>query len=133
MDPAAYTLIGALGGVVITQVANFLLEEKRIAHRKEEELVASKRASVGTLQSRRREAYALFLAELDFYVAVNESRADQMLKYFYSAVIIASENVYTELGNLLQLAQKTGGNGEELRKAKGNVVKSIRKELSSSY
>ena len=63
----------------------------------------------------------------------SELFADQMLKYFYSAVIIASENVYTELGNLLQLAQKTGGNSEELRKAKGNVVKSIRKELSSSY
>lgn len=132
MEPAAYTLIGALGGVIITQIANFLLEEKRITHRREDEAIAREKVARENLQARRQEAYALFMAEFDFYIGVNHSRADQMLKYFYSATIIASEAISDELPKLLNLAQETGDNGEELKVEKGKVVKIMRTELTSA-
>ncbi len=132
MDPAAYTLIGALGGVIITQIANFLLEEKRIIHRREDEAGARKRVSGESLQAKRQEAYALFMAEFDFYIGVNHSRADHMLKYFYSAIIIASEEIADELPTLLNLAQESGDNGKELKKAKGKAINLMRSELTSA-
>ncbi|WP_057833185.1 hypothetical protein [Colwellia sp. TT2012] len=92
MDASAYTLIGALGGVIVTQVANFLLEAKKgenLKVVKHLELVETRKHE---LSKERRLAYAKYLVEFDHYV--NEPSKGQafLLGSYYTALILAPEN-----------------------------------------
>jgi hypothetical protein len=129
VDPAAYTLIGALGGVALTQLANYLLEDRRIENRRKDEESAHYRVVSKELNSKRQEAYALFMADLDYwYVLDQNDRMQHLLINFYSAAIIASDDVSVKMSAIVEKAQLRDTKNEEMRSLKKALMISMRKD-----
>jgi len=131
MDASVYALIGALGGVVITQAANYFLEEKRTKHRLDEESLNRRRALASEVRNKRHEIYSQSLAELDYWYALEKTdRAEHMLKHFYSASVIASDEVAGALADLLRSMQDNSIKPADVKQKKGDVLRLMRKEVT---
>jgi len=92
MDASAYALIGALGGIIVTQVANFFLEGKKaqsLKALKELELEDARRKE---LSKERRLAYAKYLEEYDHYANDPSKGEAFLLGSYYAALILAPAN-----------------------------------------
>ena len=129
MEPAAYTLLGALGGILITQVANYFLEDK-----KSQNLVKLKKLDVAhhkdaEQNKERREIYAKYLVELDNYAGKNHDDFMQIINVFYSALIVANEATSKEITNTLSIVKKKDFESENYIKAKKDLLTAMRDEI----
>ena len=131
MDSAIYAVIGAIGGAGVTQVANFVIEQRKIKNRREDERLARISAFNSEMRLKKQEAYAKFMAELDYWLTVNHSRSEHLLFSFYSAVILSSKKTATSLARLLREAEDPKIDGDELQKTKGRVIDELHAELTS--
>lgn len=131
MDSVIYTLIGALGGVLITQLTNIWMEERRLKNKRKDEDANFRRNISRELKDKRREVYAQFLGELDYWYATDKSdRLNLMLGHFYSASVIASPSVADKLNQVFRAARDGVSKPEILLELKGELVKLMREDIT---
>src|SRR5690554_6869912 len=92
MDTSLYTLIGALGGVIVTQAANFFLERKRGSTQISLKNLELKEQQRQELHRERRVVYAKYLEEFDHYINDPSKGVESMLTSYYSALMLASND-----------------------------------------
>ena len=91
MDAPLYTLIGALGGVLVTQVANYFLESKKGKNAKEAKKLELDEIRKHDLFKERRLAYTKYLEEFDRYINMTDKHPESVISSYYSALILASK------------------------------------------
>lgn len=96
MDPAFYTLMGALGGILITQIANYFLEDKKSKNLIALKSIEIKHQGHSELLKERRIAYAQYLNSLDQHYGKKTEGLADIVGDYYSAIIV-SRDVTTEL------------------------------------
>lgn len=127
MDASLYTLIGALGGVLVTQFANFLLEKKRGANQVLLKRLELKEQQRQELHRERRVAYAKYLEEFDRYVNDPIKGPESVLTSYYSALILASDETSTVL--IASLNFILDGESEEIMQSKKQLFKAMQKDI----
>ncbi|MGA8862484.1 MAG: hypothetical protein WB444_01595 [Gallionella sp.] len=129
MDSAAYSLIGAFGGVVITQLANYLLENKKannLVRLKELDVTYHKNSE---LQKERREIYAKFLTQIDAYLAKNSGDLMILIDDYYKALIVSNEETSKEILNIFSMLKKKERETGKIIPAKLALLKAMREEI----
>jgi hypothetical protein len=131
MDSALYTLIGALGGVLITQLTNIWMEEKRIHNIRKDAEANFHRSLRKEIKEKRQEVYSQFLGELDYWYATDKNdRLNLMLGHFYSASVIASPKVADKLNEVFRAARDGVSKPTILLELKGELVKLMREDIT---
>lgn len=129
MDPALYALIGALGGILITQVANYFLEDK-----KSKNLIDLKKLDVtheksNELHRERRSTYAKYLVELDVFSAHRERGLDSVINEYYNALIVANDETSEHIKTVFSIIKKDDFETDDFLKAKKALLQAMRNEL----
>lgn len=144
MDSAAiYTLVGALGGVIITQVASYYHEKTRFKNQLKIKQVDIDNEHRQTMLSEKRIAYAEYLKVADELWASlgspKKSSVETLTPSFYRAVIVADSDTQKKIIKLFDLLKsytvgdrKVGDDTHEegsLMEVKADLVKSMRVDL----
>lgn len=105
MDSAIYTLIGALGGVIATQVSNYFLEDKKaknlmalkameIRHQYKIETVKEKRV-----------IYSKFLECVDSLPQNDEDKLKALVSSYYAALIVTDKENVNAINDVFVLSK----------------------------
>ena len=105
MEPAMYTLIGALGGVIITQYSNYILESKRASSNKDIKELELKFKAKDEIHKEKRIAYVKFLEAVDCFERGNLDRVHQLVSSFYNASILADPETISILRQLFNITK----------------------------
>jgi len=129
LDPAFYTLIGALGGIFITQVANYFLEDKKAKNS-----LNIKNAELGhqrhyDLLKERRIAYSNFLEAIDKSQVTEPHDLTPCVGPLYAALIVASEDTVTKINAVFTMVVNCDFEAKDFLKAKKELLKSMQFEL----
>jgi len=130
MNPAYYALIGALGGVLITQVANYCLEKYRSENRLKEKQIDVQTARIKDLHNERKAAYSDLLAALDKYVTTNRLEHQVFLEQYYRALILAGEPTYNAIVQTYEVLKPEVLDTPKYLAAKNQLMSLMRSELS---
>ena len=131
MDSAMYTLVGALGGIIITQVANYFLESKRaksLLQIKQVELESSKSQN---LARERRLSYSQYLEELDHFVNGKHLEPSMVAKSYYSALFVSSQETAEVISEAFNVSQNVDATDKEIMNIKSELIAKIQSELQS--
>ena len=131
MEPATYTLLGALGGILITQVANYLLESKKSKNQKELKSLELEHSRHHDLMKERRVAYSNYLKSIDQYIASQPNDIRICVDTLYSALIVAGEDTTKKINEVFSIIKKDDIVADKLLLAKGNLLKTMQNELQS--
>jgi len=135
MSPALYTLIGALGGVIITQVANYFLEGRRAKTQlslKQLEIDGSKS---NDLQKSRRDVYARYLLKIDQYVVERHDPAGEeadllnVMDDYYIALILAGEDTSYHINGVFKMCKNDPFDYDMFDTAKKKLLEAMKNEL----
>ena len=131
MEPAVYTLIGALGGVMITQVANYFLEDKKSKSQRVLKSLELEHVKQSDLMKERRIAYSSFLhaADKSFGGTLDELR--ECTSSLYGAIIVSSSETTQELSNVFSIVKKSNKGGSGYLEAKQKLLAAMQKDLQS--
>lgn len=127
MDASLYTLIGALGGVIVTQVANFLLEKKRGENLVSVKTLELEQQRKQELSRERRVAYAKYLEEFDHYANDQSKDPEIVITSYYAALILASEETSTIL--IASLNFILDGELEEVMDCKKQLFHAMQRDI----
>ena len=127
MDASMYTLIGALGGVVVTQVANFFLEKQKGKNTKEAKKLELEVVRKHDLFKERRLAYAKYLEEFDRYINTPEKNAEFVISSYYAALILASKETSVIL--IASLNFVLDGELEEVMSCKKELFNAMQQDI----
>ena len=127
MDASAYTLIGALGGVIVTQLANFLLEGKKGENLKAVKRLELEETRKHELSKERRLAYAKYLEEFDQYANDPSKGEAFLLGSYYAALILAPESTSTLL--IASLNFVMDGEMNEVMDCKKDLYHSMQRDI----
>ncbi|MGO2497319.1 MAG: hypothetical protein ACTH6I_04805 [Vibrio litoralis] len=130
MDTAIYTLIGALGGVLITQLANYFLETKKSQSQRELKSMELAQAQKHELHRDRRLAYSKYLEEVDKAATSNPRDLSICVGDLYKALIVASDETTKEINKVFNFLRQ-GGDWEtqDFLNAKGKLLKAMQRDL----
>ncbi len=134
MDAALYSLIGAVSGIAVTQLANYFLESKKSKNAynlKKLELDFSQKSTDKHLK---RDAYSQFFNDVDVFKFEDISTMDKLTNSFYKAMIVAEKSTQTELIKVFNMRKNENPadplNTDEFLKAKGGLLKIMHEEIS---
>lgn len=134
MDAALYSLIGAIAGVVVTQLSNYFLESKKSRNAynlKKLELQFSQKSNDKQLK---RDAFSEYLNYIDLFSADDLSTLDKLSSSFYKAMIVAEKSTQTEILTVFNMrkseSQGVELNTKEFLKAKGALLKVMHNEIN---
>ena len=99
MDTALYTLLGALGGILITQGANYFLEDKKSKNQMSLKAMELEHQKHHDLLKERRLSYSNYLKSIDDYCTQEERDISIVLGYLYAALIVASEETSEKINS----------------------------------
>ncbi len=105
MDASLYTLIGALGGVFVTQAANFLLEGKKGTNQLYLKKLEIEGQRNHELSKERRIAYAKYLETFDYCLGKPSTGLETIISPYYAALILASDKTKGLLNASFQAIQ----------------------------
>ncbi|WP_414830469.1 hypothetical protein [Alteromonas sp. H39] len=131
MDTAIYTLIGALGSVVITQIANYFLESKRSNNQiklKSLDILGNQQLE---LKKERRVHYAKFLEAADKAMLASPHDPSLCVGEMYSALIISSEETSVEISRVFSHLKKDSIEHQSYLNAKAPLLKAMRADLQN--
>ena len=129
MDPAFYTLSGALGGMLITQVANYFLEDKKAKNSlniKQAELDNNRHHD---LLKERRTAYSNYLEAIDKALTTEPKDLSKTVGPLYSALIVASDDTTNKINTVFRIIKKKDFETDDFITAKKELLKSMQLEL----
>ncbi|MEQ3622824.1 MULTISPECIES: hypothetical protein [Marinobacter] len=129
MDSAMYTLIGALGGVFLTQLANYFLEDKRSKNQRSLKRMELDSAQGHDLLTERRIAYSRYLSDLDFYVGGKNPELSDLMPSFYSALILSESDASEAIIQTLRVARDSERSAEDLMEVKKKVLEEMKNDL----
>ena len=128
----------ALGGVLITLIANYLLENKKSKNQislKSLELESTKKHDLLKL---RRESYAKYLKKIDDFVLsryVDEGEEAQKLDLalvmddYYSSLILAGEETSFHINGVLEMSRKNPFDDGMFLNSKIKLLEAMKNEL----
>lgn len=128
----------ALGGVLITLIANYLLENKKSKNQislKSLELESTKKHDLLKL---RRESYAKYLKKIDDFVSsryVDEGEEAQKLDLalvmddYYSSLILAGEETSYHINGVLVMSRKNPFDDGMFQNSKIKLLEAMKNEL----
>ncbi|MGI2001441.1 hypothetical protein [Shewanella frigidimarina] len=132
------TALYALGGVLITLIANYLLENKKSKNQialKSLELESTKKHDLLKL---RRESYAKYLKKIDDFVLsryVDEGEEAQKLDLalvmddYYSSLILAGEETSYHINGVLEMSRKNPFDDGMFQNSKTKLLEAMKNEL----
>ncbi|NQY07527.1 MAG: hypothetical protein HRT68_15355 [Flavobacteriaceae bacterium] len=130
MEPAAYTLIGALGGIFITQMANYFLEDKKSANQIKLKELELKKVRYHELLKERQEAYFKYLEEVDkFYAQENRDDMVPLVSHLYKSVLVASDATAAQIRVVFNILRDEEFEDGNFLKAKKELLDLMRKDL----
>ncbi len=129
MGSAMYTLIGALGGVLLTQLANYFLEDKRSKNQRSLKRMELDSAQGHDLLTERRIAYSRYLSDLDFYVGGKNPELSDLMPSFYSALILSESDASEAIIQTLRVARDSERSAEDLMEVKKKVLEEMKNDL----
>ncbi len=127
MDASIYTLMGALGGVTVTQVANYFLEGRKSDNQmalKKLELEEQRKLE---LSRERRDAYAKYMVDYDHYLNDPSKGPESVISSYYSALILATEETSTVLKASFNFV--LDGEVEQIMDCKSQLYKAMQREI----
>ena len=129
MDSALYTLLGALGGILITQVANYFLEDKKSKNLIKIKILDLAQQNHHQLLKERRIAYSKYLESVDlFWGKKTDGMADIMGDY-YSALIISSDKTALKIRAVLTILKAIDVDVESFLSAKRDLLESMQNDM----
>lgn len=131
MDSAVFTLIGALGGVLITQAANYFLESKKAQSQKELKSLELQKSRDHDLYKERRIAYARYLEAVDKAATADEKDLSLCVGQLYSAIIVASASTTKEINAVFSYLKKDEMVPGEFLKSKVRLLKAMQSDLQN--
>ena len=137
MDPAVIALLGVLGGVIVTQISNYLLEGKRAKNRIDEKVLDIQHSKERELYQDRKKSYTSYLASLDQYITSRGKNMASVLDHYYCSLVISSNDVskaIVETYNIIKMYNFKDINaiseaGDAYMESKQKLLSAIRKEL----
>jgi hypothetical protein len=132
------TALYALGGVLITLIANYLLENKKSKNQvslKSLELESTKKHDLLKL---RRESYAKYLKKIDDFVLsryIDEGEEAQKLDLalvmddYYSSLILAGEETSYHINGVLEMGRKNPFDDGMFQNSKTKLLEAMKNEL----
>lgn len=129
MDPAVYTLIGALGGVLITQVANYFLESKKSQNLQKLKSLELRHSRNHDLNKERRVAYSKYLEAVDKSCATEPRDLSLCVGYLYAAMIVASDETSTKIKLVFKYLKEDDLDVEGFMDAKRQLLISMQSDL----
>lgn len=129
LDSAVYTLIGALGGVIITQLANYFLESKKSENQKELKSLELQKSRAHDLYKERTIVYAKFLEAVDKSATSTTKELSLCVGQLYAALIVASEETSEKIIALFTLLKKDELVTEDFLEAKKQLFKAMQSDL----
>ncbi|WP_275725097.1 hypothetical protein [Vibrio furnissii] len=131
MDSTVYTLIGALGGVLITQVANYFLESKKSENQKDLKSLELQKSRDHDLYKERRVAYAKFLEAVDKSAASMPKDLNLCIGQLYAAIIVASDDTAEKIKEVFNLLKQGELVTEDFLEAKKKLLKAMQSDLQN--
>ncbi|WP_421248531.1 hypothetical protein [Aeromonas jandaei] len=131
MDSAVFTLIGALGGVLITQAANYFLESKKAQSQKELKSLELQKSHAHELYKERRIAYARYLEAVDKAATADEKDLSLYVEQLYAAIIVASASTTKEINAVFSHLKKDELVSDEFLKSKVQLLKAMQSDLQN--
>ncbi|MFS1502698.1 hypothetical protein BCU13_004630 [Vibrio lentus] len=129
MDPAVYTLIGALGGVFITQVANYFLESKKSQNLQKLKSLELRHSRNHDLNKERRIAYSKYLEAVDKSFVTEPIDLSLCVGYLYAAMIVASDETSQKIKLVFNHLKEDDIDPEAFMDAKRQLLKSMQSDL----
>lgn len=129
MEPAVYTLIGALGGVLITQVANYFLESKKSQNLQKLKSLELKHSRDHDLNKERRVAYSKYLEAVDKSFVTEPKNLSLCVGSLYAAMIVASDETSKKIKLVFNHLKEDEVDVEEFMDAKRQLLKAMQSDL----
>ena len=131
MDPAVCTLLGALGGVLLTQVANYMLENKRANnHLIARQLELDSQRHYDLLKERR-STYSAFLASIDKYMGGEKETITDVADCLYTALIVASADTTDKINATVTIVKHGKPLAEYYLKSKRGLFEAMHADLQN--
>lgn len=131
VDSAIFTLIGALGGVLITQVANYFLESKKSQSQKDLKSLELQKSRDHDLYKERRIAYAKYLEAVDKVAATDDKDLSLCVGQLYAAIIVASDPTTKAINTVFSHLKKDDLNASEFLKSKKELLEAMQSDLQN--
>jgi len=129
LDSAFYTLIGALGGILITQVANYFLEDKKSKNLIQLKSLELQHTRHHDLLKERRKAYAKYLEEVDMSRVAHPSNLTSCVASLYGALIVATDDTTKDIKAVFSILRQDEIGTDEFLNAKRGLLTSMQKDL----
>ncbi|MEH6346514.1 MAG: hypothetical protein V7785_15590 [Bermanella sp.] len=138
MTTALYTLFGTLGGVLITLIANYLLENKKSMNQIALKSLELESTTKHDLQKLRRESYAKYLKKIDDFVLsryVDEDEEPKKLDLvlvmddYYSSLILAGEETSYHINGVLEMSRQNPFDDGMFQNSKTKLLEAMKNEL----
>lgn len=138
MSSALYTVIGAFVGVVVTQIANYFLEDKKSKNQIALKKIELDKNRAHELEKSRREVYARYLRKIeDFTISrfpnedgsVNEIDLSPVMDDYYMALILGGEDVNYHVNGVLEMARRNPFDQSMYKTAKSKLLEAMKAEL----
>ncbi|MCP1268223.1 hypothetical protein [Aeromonas hydrophila] len=131
MDSSVYALVGALGGVLITQVANYFLERKRMLGQRDLKSLELQKSRDHDLYKERRIAYAKYLEAVDLTAASFPKDMSLCVGQLYAALVVASDGTSKEINKVFSYLKREELISADFLAAKARLLKSMQSDLQS--
>jgi len=131
MDSAFYTLIGALGGILITQVANYFLEDKKSKNTIALKSLEFEHQTKTELLKERRIAYSKYLDSLDQYYGKKVDTLADIVGSYYCAVLISSPITTNKIRTVFNHIKESDFDVDEYLAAKKTLMDSMQDDLQT--
>jgi len=130
LEPAIYTLIGALGGILITQVANYFLESKKAKNQQVLKSIELDHQKHHDLLKERRIAYSNYLAAIDKTVATEINLAE-CVNHLYGALIVSTGETTKKIAEVFSMIKMKDYETDEFLSAKTKLLKAMQADLQN--
>jgi hypothetical protein len=131
LDSAFYTLIGALGGILITQVANYFLESKKSKNSINLKRLELESQRHHDLLKERRSAYSNYLEAIDKTLSQNPKDLSKTIGALYAALIVANKDTTEKINAVFSFIKKDDIEKDSFIKAKKELLNAMQIELQS--
>lgn len=133
MEPALYTLIGAFGGIAITQLANYFLEDKKTKNQISLKKIEFHHLEHKEFRNEKKAAYSRYLEATDCFVPGDLDRLNSLVAAFYGAAIVAEPDTVEMIREVFELT-KSKWNAVDFDNAffmntKGKLFRTMQNEL----
>lgn len=133
MEPALYALIGALGGIAITNISNYFLEDRKSKNQINLKKLELESLRNSDLINNKRTVYSKYLEATDRFYSRDIEKFETLISHFYEVMILAEHETRPLVVALFNITKQRAMDKEfdisKFKKVKKELLEAMHNEF----